>query len=166
MVDELVLVLIQRGRWINLVMNNSSSFLGWLGMVARKPDLLVACVTLIALHPANILGLTRLSIISRISNLHICWHQSINQTQIRLKVLTCQQKVSNHKRTPSPANKPKIAGFHDWNSFIVERRHFYIQSSSSAAYGSLLDSLLCSTVTVHMSECCKPQVKSHKWEHR
>jgi hypothetical protein len=55
------------------MMNNSSSLLGWFGMVARESDLLVACVALIALHPANILGLTRLSILSRLSNLHICW---------------------------------------------------------------------------------------------
>jgi hypothetical protein len=62
MVDELILILMHRGRWINLMMNNSSSFLGWFGMVARKPDLLVACVALIALHPANISGLIALSI--------------------------------------------------------------------------------------------------------
>ncbi len=62
------------GIWVKLWTINSSSFLGWFGMVAREPDLLVACVALIALHPANIiLGLSALSLLSRQSNLHICW---------------------------------------------------------------------------------------------
>ncbi len=80
-VDELVVVVMHRERWINLMMNNSSSFLGWFGMVAREPDLLVACVALIALHSANILWFNLLDL--------YC-HQSITQTQFRLEFLTCQ----------------------------------------------------------------------------
>jgi hypothetical protein len=75
MIDDLVLVVMHRERWINNMMNNSSSFLGWFGMVAWEPDLLVACVALIALHPTNILGLTALLLLSRLTylNLDICW---------------------------------------------------------------------------------------------
>jgi hypothetical protein len=65
MIDDLVLVVMHKERWINYMMNNSSSSLGWFSMVAREPDLLVACVALIALHPANILGLSALSLLSR-----------------------------------------------------------------------------------------------------
>jgi hypothetical protein len=52
------------GLWVKPWTINSSSFLCRFGMVAREPDLLVACVALIALHSANILGLTILSILS------------------------------------------------------------------------------------------------------
>jgi hypothetical protein len=55
------------GLWVKLWTINSSSFLGWFGMIAREPDLLVACVALIALHSANILGLTALSLLSRLT---------------------------------------------------------------------------------------------------